>query len=310
MRTRFVSFPSLVILLIVILTACGPNTTPIPTALPPTETPVPPTATVAPPTETSTPTIVPTPTLGIGSTMVGKDRMMLVYVSEGEFLMGSADSDTLAQNFEKPQHTVFLNAFWIDQTEVTNQQYRSCIDAGGCNPHPYTGPEANGGWDNYMNDAEFDNHPVIYVTWEDAKAYCEWVGRRLPTEAEWEKAARGTDGQIFPWGNDEPNENLLIYNRFHGAPVAVKSYPNGASPYGAYDMAGNVWEWVNDLFGADYYSNSPTENPLGPDSGNRHVVRGGAYRSGIQYIRTAYRLRPSSDGYTNDGGFRCALSAE
>jgi eukaryotic-like serine/threonine-protein kinase len=304
MRTRFVHFLNLVILLIVILTACGPSATPVPTELPPTATPVPPSATSAPPTETSTPTIVPTPTLGIGSTVIGKDGMTLVYVPEGEFLMGSADTDRLAQDIEKPQHTVFLDAYWIDQTEVTNKQFRDCIVAGACEERPFTNF-----WESYLNDAEFDDYPTIYVSWDNAQAYCTWAGRRLPTEAEWEKAARGTDGRIYPWGDEGPNDDLLTFAGVFDTPLAVKSHPGGVSPYGVYDMAGNVWEPVSDWFDYEYYSNSPLTNPTGPDSGNRHTVRGGGFRNGDQYVRSAYRLRPYSNQAFNDGGVRCALSA-
>lgn len=287
----------------VILAACGSAATPIPTVMPPTATPIPPTATSIPPTETSTPTIVPTPTLGIGSMIVGKDGMTLVYVLEGEFLMGSADTDHLAQDIEKPQHTVFLDAYWIDQTEVTNKQFRDCIAAGACEERPFTSF-----WDSYLNDTEFDDYPAIYVSWDNAQAYCAWAGRRLPTEAEWEKAARGTDGRIYPWGDEEPNDDLLTFAGVFETPLAVKSHPNGVSPYGAYDMAGNVWESVSDFFAYDYYSNSPSTNPLGPDSGNRHTVRGGGYHNGNQYVRSAYRLRPTFNGPTNDGGVRCAMT--
>ena len=296
--------PLILVVLSLLVSACGPSVTPIPTALPPTETPVPPTDTSVPPTQTSTPTVVPTPTLGVGSTMMGKDGMTLVYIPEGEFLMGSADTDELAQVMEKPQHSVFLDAYWIDQTEVTNKQYRPCIEAGVCQPPPFTTM-----YNSYLNDSEFDDYPVVFVSWDDAQAYCSWVGRRLPTEAEWEKAARGTDGRIYPWGDDAPNDDLLTFNGKFDLPQMVKSHPGGVSPYGVYDMAGNVWEPVSDWFDHEYYSKSPSTNPTGPDSGNRHAVRGGGHRNGDQYVRSAYRLRPYSNEAFNDGGVRCALSA-
>jgi serine/threonine-protein kinase len=236
--------------------------------------------------------------------MTGKDGMTLVYIPEGEFLMGSADTDKLAQDIEKPQHSVFLDAYWIDQTEVTNKQYRPCIEAGVCQPPPFTTA-----WKSYLNDSEFDDYPVVFVSWDDAQAYCSWVGRRLPTEAEWEKAARGADGRIYPWGDEAPNDDLLTFNGQFDTPLKVKSHPGGVSPYGVYDMAGNVWEPVSDWFDYEYYSVSPSTNPTGPDSGNRHPVRGGGYHNGDQYVRSAYRLRPYSNQAFNDGGVRCVVSA-
>jgi serine/threonine-protein kinase len=233
--------------------------------------------------------------------MMGKDGMTLVYIPKGEFLMGSADTDHLAQDMEKPQHSVFLDAYWIDQTEVTNKQYRPCIEAGVCKPPLLTG--------SYYEDSEFDDNPAVFVSWDDAQAYCSWVGRRLPTEAEWEKAARGTDGRIYPWGDDAPNDDLLTFNGIFDMPLKVKSHPGGVSPYGVYDMAGNVWEPVSDWFDFEYYSNSPSTNPTGPESGTRHTIRGGGFRNGDQYVRSAYRLRPYSNKAFIDGGVRCAISA-
>jgi formylglycine-generating enzyme required for sulfatase activity len=181
----------------------------------------------------------PTPAPGIGSTMTGKDGMTLLYVPAGEFTMGSETSDN-----EKPIHTVNLDAFWIDKTEVTNAMYATCVDAGVCNPPSNTISYTR---KSYYGDSEFAEYPVIYVDWNMAKTYCGWAGRRLPTEAEWEKAGRGTGGNIYPWGNDAPNNSLLNYNSEVGDTTEVGAYPDGASVYSALDMAGNVWEWVSSL---------------------------------------------------------------
>ncbi len=186
--------------------------------------------------------IPPTPTLHIGSTMIsGKDGMTLVYVPAGYFLMGSTDSDPNVQANEKPQQNGYLSAFWIDRTDVTNKMYASCVAANQCNtPSSKTSSSRS----NYYGNSEFDNFPVIYVSWDDAVAYCKWVGRQLPTEAQWEKAARGTDGSIYPWGNTFPDSTLLNFNSNVGDTTEVGKYPKGASPYGALDMAGNVSQWV------------------------------------------------------------------
>ena len=165
-----------------------------------------------------------------------------VFVPAGEFLMGSAEGDTDAGASEKPQHTVYLDAFWIDRVEVTNAMYARCVEAGACKtPTAYGNPSTN-----YLK-AGLENYPVVFVSWSDAQAYCQWAGGRLPTEAEWEKAARGTDGRIYPWGNEPPNAQRCNFAQEHGGPDApanpetpVGAYPAGASPYGALDMAGNV----------------------------------------------------------------------
>jgi serine/threonine-protein kinase len=242
--------------------------------------------------------------------MVGKDGMTLVYVPEGKFLMGSKDTDVPSLDNERPQRLVNLDAFWIDATEVTNKQYRPCIDAQVCSPKVDAGDD----WRIYNNDSKYDDYPAVFVDWKNASAYCEWVGRRLPTEAEWEKAARGTDGQIYPWGSGAPNNDLLNYNGKINFPTAVKSYPDGVSPYGAYDMAGNVLEWVSDWYSDAYYSIAPLLNPLGPESGTRHIGRGGSNNSGADVVRSAYRFHVAPNFFGqltyNDGGFRCALSAK
>lgn len=264
----------------------------------PAFTPTPPakTATPSSPAQTSIP---PTPELSIGSTMISdKDNMTLLYVPAGEFTMGSETYDV-----EKPVHTVTLDAYWIDQTEVTNKMYSLCVEAGECNEpasaSSYTHPS-------YYGNSEYDNYPVLYVDWNMAKTYCEWADRRLPTEAEWEKAARGEDANKYPWGNDAPNNNLLNYNSAIGDTTEVGQYPDGASPYGALDMAGNVWEWVNDWFSETYYSSSPSSNPEGPDSGQYRVVRGGSWNNNDNNVRSANRNRNDPTNTNNNIGFRCS----
>jgi formylglycine-generating enzyme required for sulfatase activity len=251
---------------------------------PPTQTPF--------ATDTPIATATAAPKLKIGSTMTGSDGMTLLYVPAGEFTMGS----DAGHNNEKPVHTVYLDAFWIDQTEVTNDMYKICVGSGKC-----AKPSS-------LDYYGFTNYPVVYVNWNDAAAYCGWAGRRLPTEAEWEKAARGTDGRTYPWGDELPNNNLLNYNRPTLGDIAeVGSYPSGVSPYGAYDMAGNVWEWVNDWYGKTYYQSSSPSNPLGPESGEYRVIRGGAWNDVGSSARVTYRnWNVPADEYYSSVGFRCA----
>ncbi len=270
------------------------------------------------PTDTFLPTSMPstmthTATLSIGSTMTSdKDGMTLVYVPAGKFLMGSMEADIAqalkdcgsdcsndAFNDEKPQHTVYLDAYWIDRTDVTNAMYAQCVRAGNCQPPTDISSETRG---SYYGDSAFDNYPVIHVSWNDAKAYCEWAGRRLPTEAEWEKAARGIDGWKYPWGNQAPDQTRANFNS--SDTTEVGHYLAGASPYGALDMAGNVWQWVADWYSVNYYASSPRQNPTGPASGTCRVLRGGAWYVEAQNVRVASRLCPDKRDY--GVGFRCS----
>ena len=245
-------------------------------------------------------TSTPMPALGIGSTMVNMvDGAVLVYVPEGEFLMGSEDED--AEDQEKPEHTVYLDAFWIYQHEVTNDQYRQCVEDNGCSQPRNTSAFAS---------SSYGDHPVVYVNWNQAGDYCQWAGGRLPSEAEWEKAARGTDGRLYPWGEESPTCDLANYSGCEGGTVPVGSYPSGASPYGALDMAGNVWEWVADWFADRYYSNSPYMNPSGPASGGTRVIRGGSWSYNEWLLRVSSRYGSSPAASSFYYGFRCFRSPE
>jgi formylglycine-generating enzyme required for sulfatase activity len=227
------------------------------------------------------------------------DGAVMVYVPAGEFLMGSLDDDPEALDDEKPQNALYLDAFWIDKTKVTNAQYHMCVDDGAC--------EEPVCWEQDHFDAP--DQPVVCVSWFDAQDFAAWAGGRLPTEAEWEKAARGTVGRKYPWGNSEPDCRKANYGlECVGEPSAVGSYPGGASPYGALDMAGNVWEWVADRYGEDYYSHSEANNPQGPVSGEFRVLRGGAFYIMERFVRCAFRGRDGPDSWTNFVGFRVVVA--
>jgi eukaryotic-like serine/threonine-protein kinase len=207
---------------------------------------------------------------------------------------------------ELPQHRVELDAFWIGKYPVTNRQYQAFVRAAGQRPPDH--------WKKGVIPTGKEQHPVVYVNWEDAAAFCRWAaglpggqGVRLPSEAEWEKAARGTDGRIYPWGNTEPDAFLCNFDLNLGDTTPVGEYsPGGDSPYGCADMAGNVCEWVADRYGAKYYESSPKSNPTGPSSSDSRVLRGGFWDSGSRYLRLSYRLwnYPEVCYYSN--GFRCA----
>jgi eukaryotic-like serine/threonine-protein kinase len=245
---------------------------------------------------------------------IGKDGMELVYIPEGDFVMGSQGGD----DDEQPVHSVYISSFWIDQTEVTNAMFAGFLNemgnqsGGGASWLSSVDPDSmiqlsGGAWKPVPG---YENMPVVDVTWYGASAYCAWAGRRLPTEAEWEKAARGTNGGSLPWGG--PLD--CMYANFGGCksrPVEVGSYPDGQSPYGVMDMLGNVWEWVYDKYGTDYYKQSPLADPTGPSTGRLHVLRGAAWdTSDPKRLRVTFRYDRDANSAGGSYGFRCALSAK
>ncbi len=229
----------------------------------------------------------------------------MVLVPAGEFIMG-ADSEF---SNERPRRWVNLPAFYIDQYEVSNADYKNFVDATGHRvPHIdafWAGPF---NWRNGTFPSGRGDHPVALVSWHDAAAYAKWAGKRLPTEAEWEKAARGIDGRIWPWGNAWDPNRCNIEESFINSTQSTYSFPDGTSPYGCYNMAGNVTEWTADWYSESYYSRAPKVNPPGPTGGRSKVARGGAWDSSINlYARAGYRYYFSPDTMNAGIGFRCAV---
>jgi serine/threonine protein kinase len=226
----------------------------------------------------------------------------MVLVPAGEFTMGSSDGES----DEEPTHQVVLNAFYIDKYEVTNTLYKACVDAGACDlPRDLASATRT----SHFGNPEFGAHPVINVDWPQAKSYCEWRTARLPTEAEWEKAARGEDARKYPWGNSI-NPSLANYFNTIGDTREVGSYEESRSSYEVYNLAGNVWEWVSDVYDPNYYSAlSSFDNPTGPTSGNKKVIRGGSWNDDANALRSANRAGLDLSAYGHDVGFRCAMDA-
>ncbi len=219
-----------------------------------------------------------------------------VSVPAGDFAMGcEAQVDTDCMDDEKPLHTVSLGAFQIDRTEVTQDQYTACVQASVCDEPQCT-------WDCTRTD-----FPAACIEWSQAKAYCSWVGKRLPTEAEWEKAARGTTGLKYPWGNQDVDCTRANMVGCGDALQNVGSHPDGASPYGALDMSGNVVEMVADWYDATFYQASPMSDPTGPATGTRYVGRGGGYKSEAVWQRASSRDWYDLSDWSEPLGFRCAL---
>ena len=281
---------------------------PTPTSLPPTETSQP------TPAPSETPTIIPTPTLGPGSTRLSeKDGILLYYVPEGSFEMGSEGYT----DEEVPVHSVFLNAFWIDQTEVTNSQYALFLnEMGNQEEGNLLWLDENDGDSRihkldgfYQADTGLENHPVVEVTWFGASAYCTWAGGRLPTEAEWEKAAGGGQGLIYPWGAEIDCEHAQYKGCEPGGTREVGSLPASVSPFGALDMAGNVREYTADWYNPDYYKVSAVENPLGPEFSSTRVTRGGTFQDEATDLRLSKRTSANPGGSDPAIGFRCVMDA-
>ena len=257
------------------------------------------------------------------------DEIVMVYVPAGEFQMGSTDAQVdealvlcnklpdicVRESFEleQPSHTVALDGFWIDRTEVTNAQYRRCVDASACEEPEF--------WIVTYKDAARRDHPMVHVDWYEAESYCEWATARLPTEAEWEYAARGPEGRTFPWGDEFDGARLNYCDancsqRYADSSVddrysetaPVGSYPEGASWCGALDMAGNVGEYVGDWFGE--YSSEWQENPSGPAAGLDRMQHGGSWWFQPARIRSAFRIRDRPENTHSFVGFRCAMDGD
>lgn len=243
------------------------------------------------------------PTESNGRDVVGKDGAPMVLVPAGDFIMGSDKGD----EDEAPVHRVHLNAFYIDKFEVTNGRFSKYVDAIQGEP-PW-------GFSDKETPVTHADRPVRWVSWMDAMGYCLWVGKRLPTEAEWEKAARGTDERVYPWGNDPPTPVHAVYGLKEGGAEMVSVIGNhhmGQSPYGAQDLAGNLYEWVMDWYAEDFYSsfiNSPAINPRGPVEGTAKVQRGGSYINAPYRLRSSFRTKADPAEQDHNVGFRCVQEA-
>jgi formylglycine-generating enzyme required for sulfatase activity len=285
------------------------------------------------------PTVIMNPTAGSqggsapasGTTRVSSaDGMTQVYVPDGTFMRGGIDPDATIN--ETPATKITISGFWMDKVEVTNGMYLLCFQAGVCAlPHFFDKATQtdktvvkSSSRQKYFNTPEFADYPVIYVTWGDADTYCNWAGRRLPTEAEWEYSARGPFPSLntFPWGDQQPDNSLANFNNNTGDTMRVGSYPAGASIFGILDLAGNVAEWVQDFYDVKYYDQSIAVDPTGPIRGTvefMRVMRGGYWGDNWKSLRVSYRTsmmgpdasqQVGSEGYygmsSNAVGFRCA----
>lgn len=239
------------------------------------------------------------------------DNAALVFIPEGGFEMGADPERSYEiclqyregcrlEDFadEQPVHIVFLDAYWIYQEEVSNGLYRACVEIGVCSLPAFT---------DFYNQAEYADHPVVYVDWYAAASYCEWAGGRLPTEAEWEKAARGTDGRMFPWGEAVSCEQANLSGCAVTMTMPGGSLPGGASPYGALEMAGNAAEWVADWYAPEYFQVSPESNPEGPPDGELKVIRGGSWKNPGVALRVTNRGGNYPEIFSTGIGFRCVI---
>jgi len=304
-----------------VVAACQPATVPASSGepvVPPMDTPTRFSTAATPPYDLA-PTSPPTEEAASVSTQVSEaDGMTQLLVYAGTVIMGGVD--VYADNDELPPHLVRIDAFWIDQVEVTNGMHDLCVENGACIPPPSFRSDDRA---SYYNDEQFRDYPVVNVSWSDAEVYCAWAGRRLPTEAEWERAARGDDMRTYPWGDEPPDEQLANFNNVIGDTSRVGTFARGASPFGALDMAGNVWEWVADRYKWNYYTSSPDANASGPDSSSGiidRVLRGGSFqdpRISLRIPNRGHEAGPNDEASAADParsgqrsvkiGFRCAM---
>jgi len=263
------------------------------------------------------PTFTPVP-----NSVRQSDGMEMVYIPAGIFTMGS----DIGEPEEGPVHQVYLDGFWMDLTEVTNAMYALCVEVGSCIPPVDTSSHTR---DHYYDNPLYEDYPVIYVDWGMVNIYCHWAGARLPTEAEWEKAARGENARLYPWGNewdvskykrvnfaDRKNSEMAFdvnVDDGYRETAPVRSFPTGRSPYGIYNLAGNVWEWVADWYDPLYYNYSPQNNPQGPGGPTQEInlrsTRGGGWVAAnekVLYTFNRHGLIP--DSVSSSIGFRCARS--
>jgi len=225
-----------------------------------------------------------------------------VAIPVGTFTMGSENGAA----DERPVHRVQGGAFVMDRYEVTNARYAACVDVGACATPALKSSMKR---PHYFGEAAYANYPVIHVAWAEADQFCRWAGGRLPTEAEWERAARGTDQpRVFPWGDSDPDCTKANFAGCVGDTDEVGKREAGKSPYGVFDMAGNVWEWTADWYAADYYARSPTVDPQGPGTGTLKVMRGGCWVSGANSLRSACRKAELPSLWAPNVGFRCVYS--
>ncbi len=272
-----------------------------------TTPPPPDESTTAPFPETPTPEIAAAPEEVVpvtGSILRWIDYSDFVYVPSGAYQMGQ-DSNTPSDH--SPAHNVNVTGFWIHQAEVTNQQYSACVAAGECTP-----PSREIDTPYWYGMSQKGNMPVVGVSWFQAQEYCQYIEARLPTESEWEKAARGLESKTYPWGEDLPNCELLDFKDCEdpAEPVDVRSFNNGASDYEAMDLSGNVFEWVDDWYAEDYYAQTPAENPLGPEEGIYKIYRGGSYLSQDEQVNSIDRYFAKPEEHAADIGFRCVLTGD
>lgn len=249
---------------------------------------------------------------GPGTEAAGQDGAPLVLIPAGSFPMGVPQGDRDGGRDEYPRHDVYVDAFYIDKFEVTNGQYLAFVKATGHRIPQNPKNATRNLWQGETITESLTDRPVINVDWADAEAYCRWAGKRLPTEAEWEKAAKGTSDRRFPWGNVEPTNKHLNFNQQwigEKTLMPVGSYEAGKSPFGVYDMAGNVWEWVQDWYDAKYYEKSPAKNPKGPETGTKRVLRGSGWQNETPTVRIFTRVDSDPTIRNESTGFRCAMDA-